>query len=122
MAELIYPDGGQAIISQFKLNLISDGQVGSKFDMSGGFNTNHPAVEQYNRTTFFTRYVPQNGFKFNSGVRLSEMKKVEIALGYDDSDSLKLTFDRLLTNQVMFQLSFPVLDATMKKTVRWLSI
>ena len=98
MAELIYPDGGQAVISQFKLNVITDGQIGTKFDMSGGFSTNHPAVLEYNRTTFFTRFIPQNGFKFNSGVRLSDTKKLEIALGYDDSDSsieidFRQTFD-----------------------------
>ena len=59
---------------------------------------NFPLYLEHNRTTFFTRYVPQNGFKFNSGVRLSETKKVEIAIGYDDSDSsievdLRQTFD-----------------------------
>ena len=98
MAELVYPDGGEVITSQFKLNVITDGQIGTKFDMSGGFNTNHPDVLEYQRTTFFTRYIPQNGFKFNSGVRLSDTKKVEIALGYDDSDSsieidFRQTFD-----------------------------
>ena len=63
MAELIYPDGGQAVISQFKLNVITDGQVGTKFDMSGGFSTNHPAVLEYNRTIFFYTVHPPKRFQ-----------------------------------------------------------